>query len=116
MKFYNKKLVPANENLISYVNNINDLIKSVSNFEFDLVVVSEQVFKKKLIDSLKPKILNLHTGLSPYVNGGPNCTNWCISNDRFDLIGNTVMYLNEGIDSGNIISSKKLDLINKFEL
>ena len=45
MKFYNKKLVPANENLISYVNNINDFeLKSVPNFEFDLVVVSKQVF------------------------------------------------------------------------
>ena len=118
MKFFNKKLLTANENLISYVDNINDFeLKSLPIIEFDVVVVSgTSLLKKKLIDSLSPKkILNLHTGLSPYVNGGPNCTNWCITNNRFDLIGNTVMFLDEGIDSGNIISSKKLDL-NKRNL
>src|SRR5690606_12059731 len=55
-------------------------------------------------------IMNLHTGLSPYVKGGPNCTNWCIANNEWHLIGNTIMWINEGIDTGNIITSESLDI------
>jgi methionyl-tRNA formyltransferase len=55
-------------------------------------------------------IINLHTGLSPYVKGGPNCTNWCIANNEWQLVGNTVMWLNAGIDSGNIITTECIDI------
>jgi methionyl-tRNA formyltransferase len=57
--------------------------------------------------AIKPSIgiVNLHTGLSPYVKGGPNCTNWCLANNDLHLIGNTIMWLNEGIDTGNIITT-----------
>ena len=65
------------------------------------------MIKKKLL-SVHPSIgtINLHTGLSPYIKGGPNCTNWCISTGQVHLIGNTVMWIDEGIDSGNIISTE----------
>jgi hypothetical protein len=55
-------------------------------------------------------IINLHTGLSPYVKGGPNCTNWCIANNDWHLVGNTVMWLNSGIDTGNIITTECIDI------
>ena len=50
-------------------------------------------------------ILNLHTGVSPYIKGGPNCTNWCLANNYY-LIGNTIMKLDKGIDSGAIIATE----------
>jgi methionyl-tRNA formyltransferase len=58
--------------------------------------------------SIKPSIgiLNLHTGLSPYVKGGPNSTNWCIANNELYLIGNTIMWIDEGIDPGNIVTTE----------
>lgn len=74
----------------------------------DLIIVSgTRLIKEKLL-SIQPKIgiINLHTGLSPYVKGGPNCTNWCIATKQFHLIGNTVMWINEGIDSGNILTTE----------
>ena len=107
---YEKKLKKFDANIVEYVDNINNIDSSIlSKYSFDYVVVSgTSLLKKKLIKIIgTKKILNLHTGLSPYVNGGPNCTNWCISENRFDLIGNTIMWLDEGIDSGNIIFSKK---------
>jgi methionyl-tRNA formyltransferase len=52
-------------------------------------------------------ILNLHTGLSPYVKGGPNCTNWCFAEGAFHLIGSTVMWLDTGIDSGPILTTAR---------
>ena len=91
-----------------------DSINSNEAFDFtnqlapDLIVVSGTSLVKKKMLSLNPSvgIINLHTGLSPYIKGGPNCTNWCISTRQFDKIGNTIMWINEGIDSGNIITTE----------
>jgi len=74
----------------------------------DLIIVSgTRLIKEKML-SIKPKlgILNLHTGLSPYIKGGPNCTNWCIATKQFHLIGNTIMWIDLGIDTGNIVTTE----------
>lgn len=74
----------------------------------DLIIVSgTRMIKKKMLSiQAKKGILNLHTGLSPYIKGGPNCTNWCIATQQFHLIGNTIMWIDEGIDSGNIVTTE----------
>lgn len=74
----------------------------------DLIVVSGTALVKSKMLSLQPAIgiINLHTGLSPYIKGGPNCTNWCISTGQYNMIGNTIMWINEGIDAGNIITTE----------
>lgn len=96
------------------VQTIND--KATENFtnkqEADLVVVSgTALIKSPLVNLPLPiGIINLHTGLSPYVKGGPNCTNWCIANNEWHLVGNTIMWLNAGIDSGNIIATERIDI------
>ena len=89
-------------------------INSDEAFEFtrslaaDIIIVSGTRLVKKKMISIAPAIgiLNLHTGLSPYIKGGPNCTNWCIATNQFHLIGNTIMWLDAGIDSGNIITTE----------
>lgn len=55
-------------------------------------------------------LVNLHTGISPFVKGAPNCTNWCLAKGWFQLIGNTVMWLDLGIDSGAIIATERTPL------
>lgn len=112
MKDFYEKLFP------SYPKNIEILvvenINSSEAFTFskeinsDLIIVSGTRLVKEEMLSLNPKfgILNLHTGLSPYVKGGPNCTNWCIANMQFHLIGNTIMWIDQGIDSGNIVTTE----------
>jgi hypothetical protein len=79
-----------------------------------LVVSGTNLLSQQLLEKLDKsvKVINLHTGLSPYVKGGPNCTNWCLALNRLDLIGNTVMWLDVGIDSGDIITSEQTDLLN----
>ena len=88
--------------------NVYDFTKELNP---DLIVISgTRIVKEKLL-SLQPSIgiLNLHTGLSPYIKGGPNCTNWCISTEQFHLIGNTVMWVDLGIDTGNIVTTEFTD-------
>jgi len=78
----------------------------------DLILVSGTRLVKEKMLSLKPRIgiLNLHTGLSPYIKGGPNCTNWCIATKQFHLIGNTIMWIDSGIDTGNILTTEFTEL------
>ena len=88
------------------------------NLQPDLIVVSGTSLIKKPVINIQASIgiINLHTGLSPYVKGGPNCTNWCIANNDFHLVGNTIMWLNEGIDSGNIITTETINIQDAADL
>ncbi len=118
--FYQNNYPGFPETSLIYVENINSpkTIKFISKFEPDLIAVSGTRIIKKEVLNLKPSrgIVNLHTGLSPYIKGGPNCTNWCIALNKFDFIGNTVMWINSGIDSGNIITTEQTRLIGNETL
>lgn len=96
-------------------NRINEILKQLNP---ELVIVSgTSLIRKSLIELKFPKgIINLHTGISPYVKGGPNCTNWCLANNEFHLIGNTIMWLNAGIDSGNLIATETTDFTGNENL
>jgi folate-dependent phosphoribosylglycinamide formyltransferase PurN len=94
------------------VKNVNDAatIEALEKYAPDLTIVSgTNLVGKKAIKASK-KIVNLHTGISPYVKGGPNCTNWCLAKNWFHLIGNTVMWLDLGIDTGKIITTEQTPL------
>ena len=103
------------------VKNVNDAatIETLEKYAPDLTIVSgTNLVGKKVIGASK-KIVNLHTGISPYVKGGPNCTNWCLAKNWFHLIGNTVMWLDLGIDTGRLIATEQTPLSGEetlFEL
>ncbi|MFN8416084.1 MAG: formyltransferase family protein [Cytophagaceae bacterium] len=92
------------------VENINsdDAYHFTNKLNPDLILVSGTRLVNERMLQLKPTIgiLNLHTGISPYVKGGPNCTNWCLANKDYHLIGNTIMWIDKGIDSGNILTTE----------
>ena len=76
------------------------------------VVSGTNLLKAPLIESLARSgpVMNLHTGISPFVKGGPNCTNWCLATGNFHLIGNSVMWIDAGIDSGNLVATGQTPL------
>lgn len=97
------------------VQNVNDAatVAAIEKYAPDLVVVSgTNLVGKKVVEAAQKRrgIVNLHTGISPYVRGAPNCTNWCLAKNWFHLIGNTVMWLDLGIDTGNIIATEQTPL------
>ncbi len=114
---------PPSSEIIN-VDNVNDppTVELISRVKPDLVVVSgTNLVGRKVIEAANASagIINLHTGISPYVKGGPNCTNWCLAKNWFHLIGNTVMWLDTGIDSGNLIATEQTQLTGRetlFEL
>jgi methionyl-tRNA formyltransferase len=104
-----------------FVGDINEssVIDLINQKKPDLVVVSgTNLLRNEIISTIHRygRVINLHTGISPYIKGGPNCTNWCLYLKDFGLIGNTVMWLDEGIDSGNIIATEKTNLTGKESL
>jgi methionyl-tRNA formyltransferase len=93
------------------VDNINDplTLSTIEEMAPDLVAVSgTNIVGPELIEAAGRArgMVNLHTGISPYVKGGPNCTNWCLARGWFRLIGNTVMWIDAGVDSGNLIATE----------
>jgi methionyl-tRNA formyltransferase len=109
-KYYGDRYPQYPDTKIIDVENINSQ-KSVDftrELAPDLIIVSGTRLIKEQLLSLKPTIgiLNLHTGLSPYIKGGPNCTNWCIATKQYHLIGNTIMWINAGIDTGNLVCTE----------
>jgi methionyl-tRNA formyltransferase len=114
MRYYENKFPQWPDPLQLKVSNINDKKTETftNQFQPDLIIVSGTSLIKEPLISIPVAIgiINLHTGLSPYVKGGPNCTNWCIANYAFHLVGNTIMWLNAGIDSGNVITTEAVDI------
>lgn len=97
------------------VKNVNDVgtLEALERYSPEVTMVSgTNLVGRKVIDLAgnEGRLVNLHTGISPYVKGGPNCTNWCLAKNWFHLIGNTIMWLDAGIDTGKIITTERTPL------
>jgi len=97
------------------VSQINDpqTLETLTRHRPDRVIVSgTNLVGRGIIDwaSQRGGMINLHTGLSPYMRGGPNCTNWCLAEGALHLIGNTVHWLDAGIDAGPIVATEQTPL------
>lgn len=102
---------PTDPHMIVSSANHPEVLRTVESAGPNLVLVSgTDLLRDDLIKVIAKtgKIMNLHTGISPYIKGGPNCTNWALYCNRPDLIGNTIMWLDQGIDTGNIITTEQV--------
>ena len=80
---------------------IYEIIKS---FKPDaMFVFGSSIIREPLISLLPPgHIINLHLGLSPYYRGsGTNF--WPFVNSELEYLGSTILHLDAGIDTGDII-------------
>lgn len=83
--------------------NSTEFIKQVKVYDCDLFVSMSfnQIFKNEIIHIPKLKTINCHAGKLPFYRGR-NILNWAIINDEKEF-GITVHYIDEGIDTGDII-------------
>lgn len=85
--------------------NINSraFIDKVRKYEADLFVSMSfnQIFKSEMINLPRYKTINCHAGKLPFYRGR-NILNWALINDEKEF-GITVHYVDEGIDTGDII-------------
>jgi len=75
----------------------------MKKFEFDIFVSMSfnQIFRPRTYELPKLKTINCHAGALPYYRGR-NILNWALINDEKEF-GITVHYIDEGIDTGDII-------------
>lgn len=86
--------------------NSDEFIEKVKSYACDLFVSMSfnQIFKTEIINLPKYKTINCHAGKLPFYRGR-NILNWALINDEKEF-GITVHYINEGIDTGDIILQK----------
>ena len=100
----------ASENKLDFIihPNINskEFLELVSKYACDLFISMSfnQIFKTTIINLPPLKAINCHAGKLPFYRGR-NVLNWALINDEKEF-GITVHYIDEGIDTGDIILQK----------
>jgi methionyl-tRNA formyltransferase len=84
---------------------INDVkhVQNIINMNPEIIIsYGCSIIKSELLNFFKQRFINIHLGLSPYYRGsGTNF--WPFFNSELQFIGTTFMYIDEGIDTGEII-------------
>jgi methionyl-tRNA formyltransferase len=97
-------------NNIDYIKekNVNsqDFLGKIRKYECDILVSMsfDQIFKNEIIKFTKMGIINCHAGKLPFYRGR-NVLNWALINGEKEF-GITVHYVDDGIDTGDIILQK----------
>jgi len=93
----NAKIIPKGAiNEPSVVSEIERLSPDI------LACYGSSIINSILIDKFESRFLNVHLGLSPYYRGsGTNI--WPMINNDLGMVGATFMYIDKGIDTGEII-------------
>lgn len=91
--------------------NSQEFLNIVLEFAPDINVSMsyDQILKRKMIDSATLGFINCHAGALPFYRGR-NVLNWVLINGEKEF-GITVHYVDEGIDTGDIIRQKFVEIL-----
>jgi len=106
-----EKIAKTNNILICSENpNSENTIKYLQELSPDLVILSgyNYILKKPILNSFERKIINLHGGKVPDYRGA-SVIPWAIINGETNA-GCSILYVNEGIDTGNILASQEYSI------
>lgn len=91
---------------INLDNHIDDIMKLSPDV---IVTYGSSIIERPLIEKMKGRFLNIHLGLSPYYRGAATNLH-SLANGEFHLCGYTLMHIDEGIDTGEIIHQRRADI------
>lgn len=94
--------------------NTDTVVSTVDSFKPDMgVVYGASILNEKVLSLLPDnRFINLHLGLSPYYRGsGTNF--WPFVNDELWYVGSTILFIDEGVDTGDIITHVRPDFYPK---
>lgn len=91
--------------------NDNDIVETIKELDPDLLVAYGcSIIKSELLSLFEGRFINIHLGLSPYYRGsGTNF--WPFVNKELQFVGTTFMYIDSGIDTGEIIHQIRADIV-----
>ncbi|MFT7860922.1 MAG: methionyl-tRNA formyltransferase [Sulfurimonas sp.] len=86
--------------------NSQEFLQKLQIYDCDLFVSMSfnQIFKHEIMNMPRYKTINCHAGKLPFYRGR-NILNWALINDEKEF-GITVHYMDEGIDTGDIIMQR----------
>ena len=90
--------------------NIKEDYEEVISLNPDLIVTCSygQIIPKAILDFPKYGCLNIHASLLPKYRGGAPIQRAIMNNEKYT--GITIMYMDEGMDTGDIIDSEKVKI------
>lgn len=93
--------------------NSDEFLDKIKKYKVDLFVSMSfnQIFKEKMINLPRLKSINCHAGKLPFYRGR-NVLNWVLINDEKEF-GITVHYMDEGIDTGDIILQRTFPITDE---
>lgn len=102
---YNLDAGEIPENKLKRVQSVNsaETLALIQKMDPDLIIVNgTRIISKKVIGSIRCKLINTHAGITPKYRG-VHGTYWALVNRDEKNSGVTVHFVDEGIDTGNII-------------
>lgn len=93
--------------------NSDEFMKKMKDYRVDLFVSMSfnQIFKAEMINLPRLRTINCHAGKLPFYRGR-NILNWALINDEKEF-GITVHYVDEGIDTGDIILQRTYSITDE---
>ena len=85
--------------------------EKLKNLDIDLIVTCAygQIIPKEVLDMPKYGCINVHASILPKYRGSAPIQ-WCLFNND-DVTGVTIMYMDEGMDTGDIIKIKEIPIL-----
>ena len=95
----------------------NDIMKEAMLSDIFIVFGSSYIKGDLCKELVRKKAINIHMGVSPYYRGS-SCNFWAIYDKNPEMVGATIHYLSEGLDSGDILFNvfPKSEKVNSFIL
>jgi folate-dependent phosphoribosylglycinamide formyltransferase PurN len=88
--------------------NNKDCIDYILNYKPDIIFIyGTAILKKNFLKKVKVNIFNIHSGILPYYRN-VHSDYWAFINKDYSKIGVSVIYLDAGIDSGDIAIQKTI--------
>jgi len=93
--------------------NSSEFLEQISRFDCDIYVSMSfnQIFRSEIISKTPMGIINCHAGKLPFYRGR-NVLNWALINGEKDF-GVTVHYVDDGVDTGDIIVQEAYEITEK---
>lgn len=103
-----KELAISNNILVLQPKKVREEYQEIIDLEPDIIVTCAygQIIPKKLLDAPRLGCINVHASLLPKLRGGAPIHRAIING--YAKTGVTIMYMNEGMDEGDIISTKEV--------
>lgn len=68
-----------------------------------VVVNGTRIIGKQTLGSVRARFINMHAGITPLYRGVHGAY-WALAEGRTDLVGTTIHFVDEGIDTGGVIA------------